>query len=115
MKINNSFRNAFKTLLLVFCALSLSSCEDDCLLCTPCESNKTAEVTFSNFSSTKTYRVLWNNTSVAVLGPGQSTEPRTYSARTHEYAFIDENSGDNACNPAFPSLAQCQSYQFSCN
>lgn len=115
MKIYNSLRNPLKMILIATCTLCLSSCKDDCLLCTPCETNNTAEVTFSNFSSNRTYRVVWNNTSVAVLNPGQSTGPHTYAARTHEYVFIDESTGNNACNPASPSLAQCESYQFSCN
>lgn len=80
-----------------------------------CEANRTSVVTFENHSTNHTYTIVWNNSEVATLGPGEKSKPRAYAAGHHTYSFINKSNGKYYCQPSYPNLAQCYSYVFYCD
>lgn len=81
----------------------------------PCIVNDWAYIKFENQSTTgKTYDVVWDGSRIVTLSPGQSSDRFTVSAGSHTLVFKISNTGDNACNPSTPNLAQCSYVKHWC-
>ena len=93
----------------------LTACNPATLFAPACETNNTATTSFQNKSTTSsTYNVVLDgSTIVSYLAAGATSASSTVAAGSHTIQFKLLN-GNAACSPAYPSLAQCSSYSYSC-
>ena len=126
--------------LSLFVVLIISACEDDpvpisgctdinatnfnpsaeiddgsCLLA--CEVNQTAQVRFTNLSTTNsTHDIIWDGVKLTTVAPGDTTTFFTVTANiAHTLQFKFTNTSDLACTDSSPILAQCSSHIFWCS
>ena len=88
--------------------------DGSCLLA--CEANQTAEVRFTNLSTTNsTHDVIFDGSKIATVAPGDTTAFFTVTANIeHTLQFKFTNTSDPACNESNPILAQCSFHIFWC-
>lgn len=79
-----------------------------------CVVNNTAEVQFSNRSSSSTYTVVWDGSVWTTLAPGVTSSTYTVAAGSHTLEFRYSNSNTAACTASTPVLAQCSSMVYWC-
>lgn len=112
-------RTAYQLIVTFFCAFVFLGCSKDDLAEIQaginCDVNHTAVVIFENRSTTNTtYDVIWNNSWVATLRPGEKSKAVAYNVGNHTYVFKKAGTNTNSCQPSYPNLAQCQKYIFWC-
>jgi hypothetical protein len=79
-----------------------------------CVTNNTAEVQFSNRSSSATYTIMWDGYIITTLAAGATSSTYTVASGQHTLEFRYSNSSTSACTPSTPVLAQCSSMEFWC-
>jgi hypothetical protein len=102
------------TMLTMISACDKSSGGDDNTR--DCEKHHTAKVKFKNNStSNSTYNVVWDGSVITTLYPFDESDYYTVAAGTHTLTFKISNTGQAACNPSSPVIAECQNRIFSCS
>lgn len=81
----------------------------------PCVINNTAEVQFSNRSSSSTYSVIWDGYIIATIAAGANSSFFTVAAGQHTLEFRYSNSATSSCTPSTPNVAQCSSMVYWCS
>lgn len=89
-----------------------SRCETKIL---PCVINNTAEVKFSNRSSSSTYTVIWDGSIITTVAAGATSDVFTVAAGQHTLEFRYSNSSTSSCTPSTPNVAQCSSMVYWCS
>jgi hypothetical protein len=73
-----------------------------------CQANSTAQIAFSNRSTTATYTIVWDGASRVTLAPGATSPTYTEAANVaHTLQFLFSGTTSLACSNSSPTLAQC--------
>lgn len=91
--------------------------DGSCLAPAVCWVDETAEVRFTNNSTTNsTHDILWDGTIIATVAPGDTTEFFTVDANiVYFLRFQFTNTGDRACDGFPVFFLKCRSAIFSCD
>jgi hypothetical protein len=80
-----------------------------------CQTNVTASVSFENREASSALAVVWDGSTIATLGAGQTSQKFTVAAIIpHSLTFKFANSNVVACSTSTPTLAVCSNLVYWC-
>jgi hypothetical protein len=80
-----------------------------------CQSNTTAQLTFENRTPNYSHDLYLDGAKMALLGPGQTSQPFTVAANTqHQVRWVYTNTNRTACT-VMPVPATCSTTLYYCS
>lgn len=111
-------RRAHRYVILLPALVSLVACGNDSApskAAPACQSNNTAIITFENRTTNRTHDLYLDNGKIALLGPGQTSQPVTVAAAVqHSVVWFYTNTSLAAC-VVNPIPATCSTTHYFCS